>query len=96
MRLPTLFKQNRNKTYSYTPRYYNERKERLESIKKKHGISESNSDSKPQRRVSFKDDWKQNSKLSNERDTRLRLLVILAFLLLAAFGALNYLDIRLF
>jgi len=96
MRLPTLFKQNRNKSYSYTPRYYDERKERLENLKKKHGLIEIDEDSKGYRRQSFRDDWKQNSKLSSDRNTRLRLIVILGFLFLATYVALNYLDLRLF
>jgi len=95
MRLPTLFKQNSNKRYNYTPRYYNERKERLDNLKKKHGLIEDD-DSKGHRRQSFRDDWKQNSKLSSDRDTRLRLMVIIAFLLLATYAALNYLDLKLF
>ncbi len=35
--LSSFFKQNKNKKYSYTPRYYDERKERLENMKKKYG-----------------------------------------------------------
>ncbi len=34
--MKSFFKQQKNKKFSYTPRYYDERKERLESLKKQH------------------------------------------------------------
>ena len=30
----TFFKQTKNKRYNYTPRYYDERKERMDNLKK--------------------------------------------------------------
>ena len=89
----TFFKQNKNKRYNYTPRYYDERKERLDNLKKKHGLIEDDSEGKRFHRTNFRDEWKQNSKIQSNRNSRIRLLVILAFLLTAAYVALNYLDI---
>jgi len=34
--MPSFFKLNRNKKYNYLPRYYDEKKERLENLKKKY------------------------------------------------------------
>ncbi len=91
--LGSFFKQNKNKQYNYTPRYYDERKERLDNLKRKHGLIEDESDGKVYRRTSFRDDWKQNSKIQSNKNTRLRLLVIFIFLLMAAYITLNYINI---
>ena len=92
--LSSFFKQNRNKQYNYTPRYYDERKERLDGLKKKHGLIEDDSKSSKRYTRGFRDDWKQNSKIQSNKNTRIRLIVILIFLLLAAYIALSYLDIK--
>jgi hypothetical protein len=90
-----FFKQNKNRRYNYTPRYYDERKERLDNLKRKHGLIED--DSKQEyRRTSFRDEWKQNSKIKSNQNTRIRLFVILIFLLSAAYIAIDYLGIKLF
>jgi hypothetical protein len=91
----SFFKQHKNKSYNYTPRYYDERKERLNDLKKKHGVLENEDDTKIHTRRSFRDDWKQNSKIQSNKNSRIRFLVILAFLLLAAYIALSYLDIKI-
>lgn len=92
----SLFKRNKNKTYNYTPRYYDERKERLDNLKKKHGLIEDESGEKGYRTTNFRDQWKQNSKAQSNRNTRLRLFVILIFLLMAAYISLNYLGIKFY
>ena len=61
----SFFKQRKNKTYNYTPRYYDERKERLENLKKKHGLIEDETENKSYRGVNFRDQWKQESKLQS-------------------------------
>ncbi len=92
----TFFKQRKNKRYNYTPRYYDERKERLDNLKKKHGLIEDENKDKRYTRTNFRDEWKQNSKIRNDRNSRVRFLVILAFLLLAAYVAMSYLDLSIF
>ncbi|MBU2929515.1 hypothetical protein [Winogradskyella psychrotolerans] len=89
----TFFKQNKNKRYNYTPRYYDERKERMDNLKKKHGLIEDDGDGKRFHRTNFRDEWNQNSKIQSDKNTRIRLLVIVAFLLLAAYVTLSYIDI---
>ncbi len=92
----TFFKQRKNKQYNYTPRYYDERKERLDNLKKKHGLIEDDSEGKRFHRTNFRDEWSQNSKIRSNNNSRIRFLVILAFLLIAAYVALSYLDISVF
>jgi len=89
----TFFKLNKNKKYNYTPRYYDERKERLDNLKKKHGLIEDDNEGKRFNRTNFRNEWSQNSKIQSNKNSRIRFLVILAFLLLAAYVALSYLDI---
>ncbi len=92
--ISSFFKLNRNKQYNYTPRYYDERKERLENLKRKHGLIEDESGDKTYRRTNFRDDWKQNSKIQSSKNSRIRLFVILVFLLMTAYVALKYLNIK--
>ncbi|SFU56003.1 hypothetical protein SAMN05216480_10791 [Pustulibacterium marinum] len=91
MRLPTLFKQQKSKTYNYKPRYYNERKERIDAMKRKYETV-SDTEYKPTRRASFRDDWKTERKAMSESNTRLRLIVILAFLIMFTFVALRFIN----
>lgn len=89
----SFIKQNKNKKYNYTPRYYDERKERLNNLKIKHGLIEDESDGKSYRRTNFRDDWKQNSKIQSNNNGRLRLLVIFIFLLMASYVILTRTNI---
>ncbi|MEH6680854.1 MAG: hypothetical protein V7724_09920 [Sediminicola sp.] len=93
MRLPTLFKLNRNKSYNYSPRYYNERKERLENLKKAKAAREEQSD-KPYftgyRKKSYRDDWKTVRSNAGNRNRRLRFYAILIFLLIFAYAVIKY------
>lgn len=89
----TFFKLNKNKQYNYTPRYYDERKERLENLKRKHGVSDEETEKKTYRRTNFRDDWKQTSKIKSNQNTRLRLLVIFIFLLLVTYVILSETNI---
>ncbi len=90
MRLPTLFKQNKNKSYNYSPRYYNERKERLEKLKRQKAAKEDNEYFKGYRKKSFREDWKTVKSMDRNRNTTLRFFVILIFLLIFAYAAIKY------
>lgn len=96
MKLPTLFKQRANKSYSYTPRYYDERKERLERLKSKHEVIPDESYFQGYRRKSFRDDWKSTRKESVDLQSRIRFLVILAFLIMFVIAALKYINLDRF
>ncbi|WP_224484479.1 hypothetical protein [Robertkochia aurantiaca] len=93
MKLPSLFKQRGNKSYSYTPRYYDERKERLENLKKSKEARSDEDYFKGYRRKSFRDDWKTSRKSSSDMNSRIRFLVILAFLFMFAIAALKYINL---
>lgn len=93
MKLPTLFKQRGNKSYGYTPRYYDERKERLEELKKKHEPRSDEDYFKGYRRKSFREDWKTQRKSATSLNGRIRFLVILAFLIMFAYVALRTINL---
>ena len=90
MQLKSLFKAHRNKTYDYTPRYYNARKERLDNLVKAK-TSKSDADYlKGYRKKTFRDDWKTKKSESIDVNRRMRLLVIFVFLLIFAYTAIKY------
>ena len=89
--LSSFFKQNKHKRYNYTPRYYDERRERLDDIKKKYGVIEDESGEKgAYRRKSFRDDWTQNSKTQNNKNSKIRLFIILIISCLCFFKLFRY------
>lgn len=91
MRLPTLFKQNRNKSYGYSPRYYNERKERIEQLRReKEATAASESLFRNHGPKSFRADWRAQKSKAMEKNRRLRLAVIFIFLLLFFYTAIQF------
>ncbi|MGB5819347.1 MAG: hypothetical protein WBG90_07660 [Saonia sp.] len=90
MRLPTLFKQNRNKSYNYTPRYYDERKERIENLRKEKAAKSNTEYFQGSRRKSFREDWKAVKSMDRSRNSQLRFVIILIFLLIFAYAAIKY------
>ncbi|MEL4307366.1 hypothetical protein [Joostella sp. CR20] len=94
MRLPSLFKPRPNKSYNYTPRYYDERKERLEELKRsKEARSDDEYVKGYRRRKSYRDDWKTVRSTTTNRNTRIRLIVIFIFLLMFAIVAIRYINL---
>ena len=82
----SFFKQNKNKSFSYTPRYYDERKERLEELKKQQeGVSTS---AEVRMRGKFKR-TSQHSVPGFFSKATLRSFVILGFLILAVYYFLS-------
>ncbi|MEL6918925.1 MAG: hypothetical protein AAFO99_14495 [Bacteroidota bacterium] len=90
MRLPTLFKQNRNKSYNYTPRYYDERKERIEKLRKEKAARSDQEYFKGYRRKSFREDWKTMKSMDRNRNSQYRFFIILIFLFIFAYAAVKY------
>ena len=86
MRLPTLFKQNKNKSFGFKPRYYDERKERLEKLH----------EGSFKKRASFRDDWKTVSKETDQKQSQTRLVVIFVLLVAVAILILDKYNIKLF
>ncbi len=97
MRLPTLFKQTKNKTYDYQARYYSERKERLQELHEKHhGKTEYGVSGNFKRRVSFRNDWKAVNKEVETKKSNIRILIIIILLSIIAYLVLEKYNIKLF
>ncbi len=96
MRLPTLFKQNRPKAYNYTPRYYDERKERLEDLKKQKEVKSNDDYFEGYRRKSYREDWKSIRNKKADKTSRLRLYVIVILLFMFTVVALRYINLDRF
>ncbi len=63
-KLPTIFKQPKAKTFEFQPRFYNERKERIEKLKQKYSNTE---DTKPHDCMSLRNEM--SSEWSNMHRT---------------------------
>lgn len=94
MRLPTLFKQRAPKAYNYKPRYYDERKERLEALKKSKEHRSNEEYFEGYRRKSYRDDWKSARNTKSDKNSRLRFIVILILLFLFAWYALKEINLE--
>jgi hypothetical protein len=89
-------KVNKAKRFDYTPRYYDERKERIEKIKKAHA-NKGNEDSierQSRMRDEIQTNWSVNSSYSKQsKAANIRLIVILILLLVGTYFILDYVDI---
>lgn len=78
-----LFKPRAHYVFDYKPRYYNERKERLQNLEEQyHGNKETNEDG-PKLRLTknnLKNDWIKNKRSATDKSTNLRLAIIIAIL----------------
>lgn len=80
----TPFKQRAHYVFDYKPRYYSERKERLENLKGKYADADDNSDEKEYRvslvKNNLKNDWSKSKKGPNDSGSSKRLAIIIALL----------------
>ncbi len=90
MRLPSFFKQQRNKTYNYKPRYYDERKERMDKLRKQKEAERDTDYFKEYRKKSFREDWKTVKSMDRNKNSRLRFIIILILLFMFAYAAIKY------
>lgn len=74
------------------PRYYDARKERLEKLMKETEKRTNKEYIKGYRRKTFREDWKSERKVSTSINTKLRFLIIVAFLCMFAWVALKYIN----
>ncbi len=88
--MSSFFKLNRNKKFSYTPRYYDERKERLENLKKQYGEEETTAEQRI--RGKFKRPRKQTMPGIFSGAT-LRTFLILGILVLVVYYLLRKYDL---
>ena len=77
------FKTRAHYVYNYKPRYYDERKERIEKLKKQYENEQSATDDVPKITLSkdkLKADWQRQKKLSSNGGVNRRLAIIIAIL----------------
>ena len=81
------FKPRSHYVYNYKPRYYDERKERLEKLKAKYenANSESGEDADDLPKITLTKDqlrssWQRHKKMSSNRSVNLRLAIIITIL----------------
>jgi len=80
----TAFKQRAHYVFNYKPRYYSERKERLENLKEKYAdTTNESSDKDPKtslRRSNLRKDWSKAKKSPSDSGSSKRLAIIIAIL----------------
>ena len=84
------FKSRKHYVFDYKPRYYDERKERLQNLKDKyHDKKNDDSDDSPKMSLiknSLKNDWIKSKRSATDKSSNLRLAIIIAILVgLAAY-----------
>ncbi len=87
-KLPSFIKINKNKKFEMFPRYYDERKERLEKLKEKYKQSEKED---VLTKDNLKKRWIRNRKLTDKASSysTIRLVVIMMILFAVAYYILN-------
>lgn len=78
-----LFKSRANYVFDYKPRYYDERKERLDKLEKKYEKKDGNNVEiiSPTISVSnLRNEWKRNKHVAHDRKSNLRLAAIITIL----------------
>jgi hypothetical protein len=85
-KLPSFFKQHQAKPFQFTPRYYDERKERIEELRKQY--SGERSAPKPgEKRIKFKrnelstNQWSSSRNKQVQSSNRTLLLIVVALFL---------------
>ncbi len=78
--LKSLFRQEKNKTYNYQPRYFDERKERLENLDKKYHGDEKEKESYSIDRRALRAAWNlENHKSERKFNTRFIKIAVVLF-----------------
>lgn len=93
-----FMKVNRHKRFEYSPRYYDERKERLDRIKAKYAEEgekvKTAAAYRERLRQSIEDNWgKEGNKAIQSRSANLRLILILVLLLAGAYFLLDAVEL---
>ncbi|MEE9348878.1 MAG: hypothetical protein V3U80_02400 [Flavobacteriaceae bacterium] len=91
------FKSRANYVFDYKPRYYNERKERLDSLEEKYHGNKESSDENYKMSLSkenLRSDWNRNKHMAHDRKANLRLALIIV--ILVGIFAFLFVDHKLF
>jgi len=78
-----LFKPRAHYVFNYTPRYYDERKERIQQLEKKYSKSKTTDEEVNKIKLTknnLKNNWVKNKQTSTDRAYILRLAIIIAIL----------------
>jgi len=78
-----LFKPRSHYVFDYKPRYYDERKERLQNLEEKYHGNKQENGKAPKLTLSknnLKNDWVKNKRSATDKSTNLRLAIIIAIL----------------
>ena len=91
----SVFKAIRNKKFDYVPRYYDERKERLEELKKKYkNLPENSKIGESRKQINFRDEWNTRKEFKPAGNNSGRFFIILAILFFAAYMIIKYLGLE--
>lgn len=93
-----FMKVNKNKSFNYTPRYYDERKERIQKIKDSYSedddVDSTTAERQARMREKLQSSWQLGETYSkSSKAANIRLILIFAALLLGAYYILGYVDI---
>ncbi len=90
-----FMKVNRHKRFNFTPRYYDERKDRIERLKEAYSenTEKTPEEQQLQLRERIQSNWNSSKSYSNKaKAANLRLIIILAALILVAYIILGNVD----
>jgi len=88
-----FFKQRAHYVFNYKPRYYNERKERLEAVKKKYATKDK--ETVTITRTNFRESWKK-SKQTSRNNANIRTALIIVILVFLVYRYFKYIGISFF
>lgn len=91
-----FMKVNRHRRFNFTPRFYDERKERIDKLREAyHGDTDSSPEERQlQLRERIQSNWSTNKSYSKKsKAANLRLIIILAVLLLIVYLILGNVDV---
>lgn len=94
-----FMKVNQNKRFEYSPRYYDERKERIKKLAEKYqkeddGLDTSSAAYRAKIKQRIEQSWELNSATAAQsKAANIRLIIILGALLLAAYYILDYVSL---
>jgi hypothetical protein len=83
MQLPSFFKTNKNRQFTYIPRFYDPKKEEMEERRKRLGLDQSDGPVREYRRGIMRGSFREalDSRKKTNRSSSLRLVLILIILI---------------
>ena len=88
-----FFKQRAHYVFNYKPRFYNERKERIDAIKKKYEVEDKKTGNRT--RTNFREEWRK-SKNTSHNNANLKTALIIVILVFFVYRYFKYIGISFF